>query len=149
MAIHPNTWVLVADASRARLFVTDGRVAPWALRKEFAHPASAAKVSEIMADKAGRVQQRVATGKRSAVESPTSPKETEAKRFAHELAAELEREHGRNSFSRLVLVAAPQFLGLLRGSLSAPVMKCVVATVHKDLTHLVERELPERLRDEL
>jgi protein required for attachment to host cells len=147
--MHPNTWILVADASRARLFAIGSKVNHWSLRKEFAHPASAAKVSEILTDKAGRVQQRMATGKRSAVETPTSPKETEAKRFAHELAAELVREHGRNSYSRLVLVAAPQFLGLLRACISAPVMKCVVATVHKDLTHVPERELPERLRDEI
>jgi hypothetical protein len=37
----------------------------------------------------------------------------------------------------------------LRASLSAPVMKCVVATVDKDLTQVVDRELPARLRDEI
>jgi protein required for attachment to host cells len=145
--MQQNTWILIADASRARLFATAGKTQPWSLLKEFAHPESAAKVSEIMADKAGRVQQRMATGNRSGMEAPTSPKETEARRFAHELATELEREYGRNAYTRLVLVAPPQFLGLLRGSLGAPVTRCVVSTVDKDLTQVTDRDLPGRLRD--
>jgi protein required for attachment to host cells len=144
-----STWILIADASRARLFSTAGKQQPWSLVREFSHPESAAKVSDIMADKAGRVQQRVASGTRSGMEAPTSPKETEARRFAHELATELQRSHGRNSYARLVLVAPPQFLGLLRAELSAPVMKCVVSTVDKDLTQVNDRELPQRLRDEI
>ena len=146
----PNsTWILVADASRARLFSTTGKLQPWSLVREFSHPESAAKVSEIMADKAGRVQQRTASGTRSGMEAPTSPKETEAKRFAHELAETLELGHARNQFSRLVLVAPPQFLGLLRSNLNGPVGKLVVSTVDKDLTPIHERELPDRLRDAL
>lgn len=147
--MQQNTWILVADASRARLFATAGKAQPWSLLREFAHPESAAKVSEIMADKAGRVQQRVASGNRSGMEAPTSPKETEAKRFAHELAAELARSHGRNAYTRLVLVAPPQFLGLLRAQLGAPVAKCVVSSVDKDLTQVNDRELPDRLRESI
>lgn len=144
-----HTWILVADASRARLFSTAGKIAAWSLRREFSHPESSAKGREIMSDKAGRVQQRVADGNRSAAGPPTSPKETEARHFAHELAATLEKEFGRNAYSRLVLVAPPHFLGILRGCLTSPVAKSVVTTVDKDLTHLNDRDLPDRLRETL
>jgi protein required for attachment to host cells len=80
---------------------------------------------------------------------PTPPKEAEAKHFAHELAASLEQAFGRNAYSRLVLVAPPHFLGMLRGCLSASVTKAVVATLDKDLTQINERELPDRVRDVL
>jgi protein required for attachment to host cells len=141
-----GTWILVGDASRARLFSTPGKRKPWSLVREFDHPGSRAKGSEIMADRPGRMQQSGSSA-RPAMEPSTPPKEVEAERFAQELAAVLETGHGRNSFEQLILVAPPQFLGLLRKCLNAPLAKRIVATVDKDLTQVHERELPERLAE--
>jgi protein required for attachment to host cells len=143
-----TTWILVGDASRARLFSTNGKGKPWQLVKEFEHPESRLKGLDIMADRPGRMQQST-TGAKPGMEPGTPPKEVEAIRFAQSLAGEIQTAHGRNAFESLVLVAPPDFLGLLRQSLSNPVHKRIRHTVAKDLTQVPERELPERLADTL
>jgi len=144
-----KTWILVADASRARLFESNKKTGPWELIEEFEHPASAAKGHDIVADKFGRVQQSVADGTRSAMEPSTDPKEVEAMRFAQKLAAVLEQGHGCNAYGRLVLVAPPEFLGMLRKAIPATVAHRVAASVNKDLTQVPDRLLPQRLADEI
>ncbi|HUI26373.1 MAG TPA: host attachment protein [Candidatus Kryptonia bacterium] len=147
--MNNTTWILVSDASRARLFATTGKLKPWTLVQELDHPKSRLKGQDITTDKAGRMRQSFGAGSRPAMASPTSTKEVEAEHFTQELAALLESGHGRNEFSRLVLVAPPHFLGLLRKLLSPPLIKRIAATIDKDLTQLHERDLPERLADVL
>ncbi len=68
-------WVLVADASRARIFSVpekDGK--PWTLEKEFEHPESRAKATDLTTDVPGRVKQSFGQGSRPAMEEPTDPK---------------------------------------------------------------------------
>jgi protein required for attachment to host cells len=73
------------------------------------------------------------------------PKEQEHIRFAEEIAAYL--EHGRTAqeYQRLVLVAAPALLGLLRAELSAPLRTLVAFELDKDLTTLDAVQLRARL----
>ncbi|HVN87808.1 MAG TPA: host attachment protein [Candidatus Binatia bacterium] len=147
--MNNTTWILISNASRARLFATSGKLKPWTLVQELDHPKSRLKGQDITADKPGRVRQSAGAGSRPAMAPVTPAKEVEAEHFTQELAGVLENGHGRNEFSRLILVAPPQFLGKLRKLLSAPLSKRLVATVDKDLTLLPERELPERLGDVL
>jgi len=147
--MNNDIWILVSNASRARLFATPSKLKPWVLVQEFEHPESRVKGQDIMADKPGRVRQSFGAGTRPAMEPTTPPKEVEAEHFAQELAGAIEGGHGRNEFARLVLVAPPQFLGMLRKCLSAAASKRIVATIDKDYTQLHERDLPERVVEEL
>ncbi len=147
--MNNHIWILVSNASRARLFATPSKLKPWALVQEFEHPESRAKGQDIMADAPGRVRQSAGAGSRPVMEPTTPPKEVEAEHFAQELAGVIEGGHGRNEFARLVLVAPPQFLGLLRKCLSAPASKRITATVDKDYTQVPDRDLPERVAEVL
>lgn len=142
-----NTWILISDASRARLFAVDGH-GPWTLIDTILHPASQLKGVDLVADRPGRSQQRTTQG-RSAMEPHTDPREVEAEHFAGELAARLRKGHGENAYRDVVLVAPPRFLGLLRGALDEQVAKHVRGSVDKDLTKVEERDLPEHLKDVL
>ncbi len=144
-----TTWILVCDASRARLFTTPGRGRPWTLLHELSHPESRLKGQAINSDKPGRTQQSSGAGSRPAMEPPTPPKEVEAEHFAAHLAEVLGNGHGHNAYARLVLVAPPHFLGLLRQSLSTQVSKRVTHSIDKDYTSLRQDELPERLDEAL
>jgi protein required for attachment to host cells len=134
------TWVLVTDASRARIFEVNARAKGWKLVRELAHPESRAHGRDIVSDKAGHTNL-------SAMEPPTPPKEVEAEHFAGDLAAQLTRGLGPSGYSRLVLVAPPHFLGLLRARLPAQVQKRVSASLDKDYTLVEARDLPKRLAD--
>jgi protein required for attachment to host cells len=137
-----DTYILIADAARARLFAARRLAAPWRAIRVFAHPRSAAKGSDIMADRPGRVHQS-ADRRRSAMEPRTPPRRVEAEHFARELADALETAHGQ--YRQLVLVASPRFLGFLRSCLSDAVRATLTISLGRDWTEVPARELPARL----
>jgi protein required for attachment to host cells len=51
----------------------------------------------------------------------------------------------QNRYKRLVLVAPPRFLGLLRSSLDGPTAQLVMVSLDKDLAASKKSELVERL----
>jgi protein required for attachment to host cells len=147
-----TTWILVSDASRARLFSTELRETPWTLVEEFEHPEGRMRPSEVWpSSPPGRMQQgkSVAAGRRTAMEPHTSPKDAESERFALQLAERLETAVARNEFDHLVLVAPPHLLGILQHALKKQTARRVKATINKDLVKLAEAELRARLIDEI
>jgi hypothetical protein len=61
-----RAWILLADAASARLYASAGRPGDWTLLREFAHPESRMRPSELLSDKPGRVKQ--SAGSRAAME---------------------------------------------------------------------------------
>ncbi len=143
----PKTWILISDASRARLFAITGKGRPWTLVQELNHPESRLKGLDLVSDTPGRIPQSKGVRSRPGMAPTTEPKEVEAEHFADQLATVLEDGHGRNAYARLVLVAPPHFLGLLRKGVSVQVGKLITTTIGKDFTQLKEHELPARLAD--
>ena len=146
-----TTWVLVCDASRGRLFRDggDGRLVEIA---RYDHPDARAHVRDLVSDEQGRkpvggpVSGRPAAVGRPGVEPETDPKWVEAEKFARELASALERGLYDHAYDGVVLVAPPQFLGLLRDTVGDQVKKRVEATIGKDFTGVDQpREIAQRL----
>ncbi len=144
-----TTWILVCDASRAKLFSTELREHDWSLVKEFDHPESRETSKEIWpSSPPGRAQQSTSHGARhTSLEQHTSPKEAEAQRFGHQLADYLEHAITKREFDALVLVAPPHFLGILRATLKSQAAKQLRTTVDKDYCMLPAAEVRERLID--
>jgi protein required for attachment to host cells len=144
------TWVLVADAARARLFRYDDVRTAIEPLKEWEHPGSRAKNQDLVTDRPGRTNQphltpKVGHGSGSAMEAELSPKETEQEVFARLLASELARGLSEHAYGRLILVANPRFLGMLRRVADEQVRKHIVSSVSKDYTMLPVRELEQQL----
>jgi protein required for attachment to host cells len=134
-----TTWILVGDASRARVFALDKEDGPWQLVEEIDHPPGRARVSELVSDRAGR--QRQSSVRTPPLASHTDAAEQESHRFAERLGHLLQKGYDERRFAGLVLVAPPRFLGYLRGVLRDPVTRQVVASLDKDYTHHDERDL--------
>ncbi len=132
-----KTWVVAAESSRARIFSANGRTKPMQELEAFAHPRSRAKVLDINSDDAGHVYDRKGHGIHD-MESEMDPKKTEADRFAKELADHLDQARAEGRFEALVLIAAPEFLGLLRKHLSPETAKLVTRSVSKNLVRADE-----------
>lgn len=126
-------WVLVADKSRAKLFSGKSRVSELALEQSWEHEASRTHEHELTSDLPGRAFDSVGSG-RHAMEQPVDPRDHEVEVFAHMLMNEMERGRTENRFTRLYLMAAPEFLGLLRKQCSAALQKTVAGEVDKNLT---------------
>jgi protein required for attachment to host cells len=142
-----RTWILLADAASARLYASGGRPGDWTLLREFAHPEGRMRASEILSDKPGRVKQSI--GSRAAMEPPTPRKKVEADRFARELANVLDEGVVGGACERLVLVAPPAFIGVLREKLAPRVEARVSDVIEKDYLHLDAPTLRKRLEKEL
>ena len=150
MTTYTPTWILVADASKARLFKYDGFGAEIELLKQWEHPGSRVKNSELATDRPGRINQshvqpHAGHGSKSGMEPELSPKEVEHEHFARELADELTKGLSGNAYSRLILAANPRFLGTLRSVADEQVRKHIVASVSKDYTALPAKALEQEL----
>lgn len=94
-------------------------------------------------DAPGRVQHP--GGARSAVEPHEDTVHVEARRFAAQLIELLERDCQEKRFDRLIVVAAPMFLGVLRDAWPALLRKLIVREVNLDVMGLDEPALQARL----
>ncbi|MEQ8803395.1 host attachment protein [Haliea sp.] len=143
-----STWLLVANASRARLFATQARPRTLTLLEEFSHPQSREKNEDLSSDRPGHFQttsQGMDGANRGAFAEPTNPKDYEHERFAAELAEHLNEGRTSNRYDNLMLVASPHFLGLLNQQLNEHVAKLATVHVSKDYTALDEAALVKKL----
>lgn len=144
---HAIVWILVCDASHARFFQME-RTDQLGLLEELEHPASRARIRDLMSDANGRKpngQPGHRNNHRPGAAPDTDAKEVEAIKFAQELADRLDKGRVERQFDRLVVAAPPHFLGLLKAALDEQVRKLLALTVDKDLTGVPARELRERL----
>ncbi len=137
-------WILVADSAQARLFSRRAERAELDEQQDWVHPESRLHGRELERDRPGRVFASQGPGRSDTRDSET-PHRKEAERFAGELAEALDRARTENRFERLILVAEPRFLGLLRDHLSSETADHVARSLDLDLT----RESAERIRDAL
>lgn len=138
------TWVLIADGARARIAWNDGPgrgVRPLD-REELQGRNLPGR--EIMSDRPGRTFDSAGQG-RHAMEPPTDPREHERRIFLNELAALLHREQQQGHYDRLVLVAPPKALGILRDALSDSVRDRITGELDKDLTNIPFHRIAQHL----
>ena len=136
-----NTWIVVADSSRARIFSAGTPSAKLAEIETLEHPQSRAKARDLVEDGASSGFSSVG-GSRHGIGVDNSPKLHEHEVFAREVVAALERGRAENRFDTVVVMAPSTFLGQLRHAMSAPLSKLVAQTVAKDLT----QSTPDQIR---
>ena len=127
-----DVWVLVADASEAKIYSARHMRSPLELVDSLSHAQSRLHPRDIGTDVPGRVHDRFGPGRHSLDDGPQIKAE-ERVRFAREIAALLGEAHRLKKFGRLVVMAGPAFLGNLRDCFSKTLAESVVAEVAKDL----------------
>ncbi len=136
-----KTWILVANASLAKLYSNCGPNKGLELVKEMNHPESRQKNKELVTDRPGNIQGSPGSG----YEAQTQPKEQAARAFAQELAQEFYQGRNKNAYERAILVAPPGFMGMLNNELDGPTTKLVIDRVEKDYTKTSVPQLTEHL----
>ena len=161
---YTTRWVLVGDASRARLYEQKpGPDGGFTLLRTFSHDLSRAKVRDIVADAQGRKPVGIASGMspvgaprpgvgsyylgRPGVSPVTGPKEVEAQKFARELATVLSDGLNEHAYESLVVIAPSRVLGRVRATVAKTVSKRIEGTIEKDLTWLEPPALERRLHE--
>ena len=129
--------VIAANRVLAKIFETEGR--HLSLRLELKHPEGELRNRDIDTDRGGQSFDK-GSSRGHVTERHVSAHETDAIRFAKEVAAAAERSR-LEGVGRFVLVAEPHFLGLLRGELGEQVSKLIIGDVGKDLAAASEGDL--------
>lgn len=135
------TWIMVANASQAKLFSNSGPHKGLTLIKELLHPESREKTSNLVSDRSGA---NAGTG-HGAFQQATDPKHHEAERFAQELTRELEEGRVNHAYDRLILVASAPFMGLVNSRLPGQVRSKLSESIEKDYTRLPVKKLSGHL----
>lgn len=144
-----DTWVLVADNSRARIFLAETPRGPLQELETLAHPESRLHPKDITSDQPGRTFDSFGLGGRHAKEAEVDPKQHEALFFAKQVSERLEKARLQSDLKQLVIVAAPAFLGLLRKHLSAGTQALVTYELDKDITQQRPEEIRQHLPEQL
>ncbi|HKU15454.1 MAG TPA: host attachment protein [Steroidobacteraceae bacterium] len=122
--------VVVADERDANFFDLEKPQAPLQARGSL-HNDSARPDRELESDRPGR-RFGVPAGSRHAVDGERSTQRHESELFARTVARTIDDARTRHEFDRLVLVAAPRMLGMIREALPAPCRTVVAAEIAKD-----------------
>jgi len=138
-----TTWILVANASQAKLYANTGPNKGLKLVKDLKHPESREKASDLVSDRPGQMH-GPGNGHRAG-QPKTDPKTNEARHFAQELARELNHSRSSGLVGRFILVAPPAFMGLLNEKLDGPTASLVSDRFEKDYTKTTEKDLAGHL----
>ena len=138
-----TTWILVANASEAKIYANKGINKGLETIAAFDHPNSRKKNSDLVTDRSGYMQS-VGTG-HGARQPATDPKQHEHETFARELAQHIEQGRNSNKYQRLIVAAEPHFRGLLNSTFSTQVRSLISKSLDKDYTKATGKELTGHL----
>jgi protein required for attachment to host cells len=141
----PKTWIVIADATRARIFERDGADGHLTEVTGLTHAASRLRSRELGRDHAGRQEPYRGSSGPATFTPQTDPQEREHERFAQELAQMLNRAVEEHRCGQILLASTDRFLGVLRTHLHAHTLAVISQTLHHDYTRLGMREIEERL----
>lgn len=139
-----TTWILTANRSGASLFESDWPGKSMRRIQDIPHPQGREQNRDIGSDKPGRSFDSFGQG-RHAMSTEQDPAEHIAQQFALDLAERLNDGRVAHAYDKLVLMAEPKFLGLLRAALDKHTAALVVQTISKDLPNINEEDLAKYL----
>lgn len=147
-----STWIVSADRGRARIFQESEQNKPWEEIESMVSPSARTRTSEEYTDKLGphaagkSIHNTGGALPNSQYEPPQTPEEHETEVFAKDICAYLLKGKQEGRFDKLALVAAPGFLGALRGELDAQLKPMVSYEINKDYTHSNAQQLREQIQ---
>lgn len=125
-------WILVANQAEARIYSADRIPGNLVLKGTMTHTEGAAHARDLTSDAPGRAYNRTGPARHS-VDQEAGVKEEERRKFVKEIVGRLQTAHLRGEFERLVLLAAPAVLGVIRKTLSGDLVKTVIKEIPKDV----------------
>jgi len=137
-------WILVANASHARIFSRESPTAPLIPLANMEHPESRLKGSDLADDRPGHEATDHSSGG-NRYEPRSDVRRKEHQRFAHEIAERLDAGLAAQEFNTLWLCASNPFMGELKAQLSDAVDKHVHLALETDLTSFGLAEIEQRL----
>ena len=140
-----TTWIIAADASRARILQVTDRAQQLEEVEDLLNPEGRVHDRELISDAHPRFS-GVGGGPGSDREE-TSATEHATELFAKRVGDYLDKARTAHRYDRLHLIAPPKFLGQLRKELGKEVQKLVAQELPKDLSWLNARDIQAQYLD--
>ena len=140
-------WVVVADQSKARIFTVADSRGELIDVGELKQPVARHLEQTLTSDRPGRSFDSKGKG-RHAMGSTVEPARQESIRFAKHVADQMQAAHSKGRFDRLLLVAGPSLLGLLRNNFKTS-SGLDISEIEKNLGQYDAREIRKRLPERL
>jgi protein required for attachment to host cells len=137
-----TTWIVAADAGRARIFAETDRNHPLQEIEDMISSAARMRVSDQLSDKMSPVSALPS----NQYQPQQSPEEREAEMFAKSICGFLLKSYQDGKFQKLELIAEPKFLGVLRMNLDAQLKTQVSREINKDYSHFSGHQLREQMK---
>lgn len=137
-----NIWITLAYRTGIRIYNYENtnETKAFTLVHSKDHPQGHLTDKELGTDQPGRAFDSVGGGRHS-LGSSQSPSQHITDKFAKEICTMLENACSTNQFSKLILIAGPSFLGLLRHHLNSQTASHIVHTLNKDFVHMSDHEV--------
>jgi protein required for attachment to host cells len=146
-----KTWIVLANASRARIFARASQSGGLEELADLTHPQSREKGLELSSDREGHAQKAHGDPGHAgtAFQPHTDPRQKEHAIFAVEVSRHLEEAVRSGRCLTLALIASDPFLGELKAHLGEAAKRVVMATIPRDLTTFAGPELAQRVSEAL
>ncbi|HKO88863.1 MAG TPA: host attachment protein [Burkholderiales bacterium] len=138
-----TTWVLAADAARARIFAVLDRNQAISEIENFVHVQSREYDRDLRSDAQGRAHGGLVG---HSIPPRTDPTEHEADQFSRSLSDFLEQARNEHRYDKLCLIAPPKFLGLLRQHLSTDAQRLIDKEIAKDISWFDQQQIADYIR---
>ena len=141
-----TTWVVAADASRARIFELSEPDQSLREVDDLVNPEGRLAEREVQVEPKGRFYGKGERNQAHTAEPAVQPVEHEVELFSKRVGHYLDHAYTEHRFDKLLLIAPPKFLGLMRQNIGAQARKAVEDEIPKDLAWFQDKELEEYLQ---
>lgn len=142
-------WVVIADRSRARIFQTDGSIDQLQEVQDLLNPEGRTDDADLRRDAKGRYVGKGERQQGHTAEPHVSREEHDEEMFSREVSDVLEHGCDAQRYDSLVVVAPPEFLGLLRKQLSTRVEQRVTRQLDTGLANWDASQIRDYLKQHL
>jgi protein required for attachment to host cells len=144
-----KNWVVVFNRIEAKIYMQSSIAKPLTPIKKIENSLGREKNSALTTDRPGLDQMRI--GKSTVISHgmtrEKNPHEDAASQFAHQIALDLETERKNESFDKLILVAEPHMIGLLKKTLDEHTLQRIENCVLKNYSKKPEHEIVQLFID--
>jgi protein required for attachment to host cells len=138
----PNepTCVVACSAARARFWQSTSRFGEWKPLAEMHDEMATHAEAEFASDRPGRSFDIMGKG-RHAMSQPESGQDHQSLVFARQVADYLNDAIAESTVTKLVIIAAPRFLGYLRSELTDTALSAIALAEPRNLNDLDEKKI--------
>jgi protein required for attachment to host cells len=146
-----KTWIVLANASRARIFDRDAVGGKLEELTDLVHLQSREKGSDLTTDRPGHAQKAHGDPGHAgtAFQAHSDPRQKEHAAFAAQVSHSLEDAVTQGRCPGLVLIASDPFLGELKSHLGDAATRVLSATIPRDLSSFAGADLERRVSEAL